>query len=63
MTVDTASGQKDSGFLSLLGVASDSRVGIFSFFFYFTLKRCPVAAKIAGSIGILPCCALNEFFI
>ena len=26
------------------------------------MKRCPIAAKIAGSIGILPCCVLNEFF-
>ena len=26
------------------------------------MKRCPIAAKIAGSIGILPCCILNDFF-
>ena len=25
------------------------------------MKRCPIAAKIAGSIGILPCCVLKEF--
>ena len=25
------------------------------------MKRCPIAAKIAGSIGIMPCCALNDF--
>ena len=24
--------------------------------------ECPITAKIAGSIGILPCCALNNFF-
>ena len=27
------------------------------------MKRCPIAAKIAGSIGILPCCALNDFLL
>ena len=26
------------------------------------MKRCPIAIKIAGSIGILPCCVLNELF-
>ena len=26
------------------------------------MKRYPIAAKIAGSIGILPCCALNDIF-
>ena len=26
------------------------------FFFFFAMKQCPIAAKIAGSIGILPCC-------
>ena len=29
---------------------------------FFAMKRCPIAAKIAGSIGIMPCCALNDFF-
>ena len=24
--------------------------------FYFAMKQCPIAAKIAGSIGILLCC-------
>ena len=38
------------------------------FYFYFVLppyfvKRCPIAAKIAGLIGILPCCDLNDFHI
>ena len=28
----------------------------------FAMKRCPIAAKIAGLIGILSCCALNDFF-
>ena len=32
------------------------------FFFCLAMKRCPIAAKIAGSIGILPCCVLNDFF-
>ena len=27
------------------------------------MKRCPIAAKIAGLIGILPHCVLNDFFI
>ena len=42
-------------------IASDPRVGIFSFII---VKRCPIAAKIAGSIGILPCYmyVLNDFF-
>ena len=26
------------------------------------MERCPIAAKVAGSIGILPCCVLNDFF-
>ena len=26
------------------------------------MKRCPIAAKIAESIGILPCCVLNNIF-
>ena len=25
------------------------------------MKRCPIAAKIAGSIAILPCCVLKVF--
>ena len=32
------------------------------YFICFAMKRCPIAAKIAGSIGILPCCVLNDFF-
>ena len=31
--------------------------------FFFAMKQCPIAAKITGSIGILPCCALNDFHI
>ena len=34
----------------------------FYFFFLFAMKRCPIAAKIAGSIGILLRCVLNDFF-
>ena len=33
-----------------------------SFFFFCYMKRCPIAAKIAGSLGILPRCVLNDFF-
>ena len=43
-------------------IASDPQVGIFTFFFFFAMKRCPIAAKIAGSNGILPRCDLNDFF-
>ena len=28
----------------------------------FAIKRCPIEAKFDGSIGILPCCVLNDFF-
>ena len=43
-------------------VASDPRVGIFNLncFVFIIMKRCPIAAKIAGSIEILPCCVLND---
>ena len=40
---------------SLRFVFLDPGVGIFNFPFYFAMKRCPIAAKIAGLIGILPC--------
>ena len=26
------------------------------------MERCPIAAQITGSIGILPCCVLNDLF-
>ena len=29
---------------------------------FFAMKRCLIATKIAGSIGILLCCVLNDFF-
>ena len=32
-----------------------------SFYFCIAKKRCPIAAKCAGLIGILPCCVLNDF--
>ena len=32
------------------------------FFFFYAMKRCPIAVKIAGSIGILPHCVLKYFF-
>ena len=47
---------KSLRFLISARVTSDPRVGI-----YFNFKFC-LAMKIAGSIGILPCCALNDFF-
>ena len=31
-------------------------------FIFVAMKRCSIAARIAGSIGILPCCVLNDFF-
>ena len=31
--------------------------------FIFAMERYPIAAKIAGSIGILQYCVLNDFFI
>ena len=34
----------------------------FLVFFFFAMKRCPIAGKIAGSIRILPCCVLTDFF-
>ena len=45
-----------------------SRIGIFSFpadetmDFFGVMKRCPIAAEIAGSLGILPRHVLNDFF-
>ena len=32
------------------------------FYFFYYEKQCSIAAKIAGLIGILPCCVLNDFF-
>ena len=37
-------------------------IGIFLFIFYFAMKWCPTAVKCAGSIRILPCHVLNDFF-
>ena len=45
-----------SRFLVSVRVAWDMRVGILNFYFFFAMKRCPIAAKIAGSIVILPDC-------
>ena len=39
-----------------------TRMSAFLDYFFGAMKRCPIAAKIAGSIGILPCCVLNDFF-
>ena len=50
-----------SGFwyLRALPQTHSSELLVFSLF---AIKRCPIAAKIAGSIGILPCFVLNNFF-
>ena len=60
------SGTESLLFLVSAHVASDPRVGIFNFPFppppfFWAMKQCPTAAKIAGSIGILPYCVLNDF--
>ena len=36
---------------------------LWHFKFFFAMKRCPIAAKIAGSIGTLPCCFKQIFHI
>ena len=38
-----------------------ARMGIFRCFLL-AMKQCPIAAQIAGSIGILQCCVLTLFF-
>ena len=38
------------------------RISICSFLGFPPMKRCPIAAKIAGLIGILPCCVSNDIF-
>ena len=56
-----AKGQKSLWFLVSAHVASDPRVTIFNFQnIFFAMKRCPIEAKIAGSIGIMPCCAFSH---
>ena len=47
--------KKSLRFLVSACIASDLRISIFSFLFF-------IAAKIAVSIGILPCCVLNDFY-
>ena len=54
-TVTVRPNKKCLRFLVSAHVASDPRVGIFFFFFFFSMKWCPIAGKIAGSIGILFC--------
>ena len=46
-------------FVCIVNVENKSQL---SFKVYFAMKRCPIAAKIAGSIGIMPCCVFNDFF-
>ena len=56
--------QKSLRFLVSACVASDPRVGIFNFVIYlFAIKRCPIAAKIAGLIEFLSYCVLNDFVL
>ena len=66
ITISNIRPKKGLRFLVSARVAADPHVGIFILYFilfyFFAMKRCPIAAKIAGSIGILPCCALNDFF-
>ena len=53
-------------FLVSRHVTSDLSICIFTFLFFVGMKWCPIAAKIAGSMGILPSCVLyhviNHFF-
>ena len=52
--------RKVSGFWSPR-VSPQTCLSAFLIFFFFAMKRCPVTAKIAGSIRILLCCVLNNF--
>ena len=45
-----------------LCVSPQTSTSAFLIFFFFAMKRCPIAVRIAGSIRILPFCALNDFF-
>ena len=46
---------------SIQFLVSDPRIGIFNFLFL-AMKRCPIAPKVARSMGILPCCAFKRPF-
>ena len=59
---DSYQAKKSLPFLVYTRIASDPHINIFNFLFVFAMKWCPIAAKIAGLIGILPCCVLNNFF-
>ena len=50
-----------SGFLSPRA-SPQTRASAFLLLFLGAMKRCPIAAKIAGLIGNLPRCVLNDFF-
>ena len=43
-------------------VSPQTRMSAFFVFLLVAMKRCPIAAKIAGSIGILPRCVFIDFF-
>ena len=54
--------KKSLRFLVSTRVALDPHISIFIYlFFVVAMKRCPIAAKIAGPIGILLCCVLTTF--
>ena len=42
--------------------APQTRASAFLFIIFFAMKQCPITAKIAGLIGILPHYVLNNFF-
>ena len=54
--------QKVSSFWSQHASPQTSTSAFLILIFFCAMKRCPIAAKIAGSSGILPCRALNDFF-
>ena len=49
-------------FLVSACVFSERHVCIWIYFLFFAMKQCEIAARIAGSIGILLCYVLNKFF-
>ena len=53
--------EKVSGVWSLRSSPQTCASAFLVFFVFFAMKQCPIAAKIAGSIGILPCCVLIDF--
>ena len=54
--------KKDPGFWSPRASPQTRASAFWINLFFVAMKRCPIAARIAASIGILPCCALNDSF-